>query len=100
MRREMIEALHPGCTIKEDVLPSLGMTVNKLAAALGMHASRLNEIVLRRRGITADTALRLARYLGTSPEFWLNLQSIYDLRLAQYKNMRAIKKQVRPRAVA
>ncbi len=100
MRKEMIEALHPGRTIKEAVLPSLETTVNKLAADLGIHASRLNDIVLVRRGITADTALRLARYLGTSPEFWLNLQSLYDLRLAEYRNLKAVEKQVRPRTAA
>src|SRR5260370_21915419 len=78
----MIRPPHPGETIKEDYLVPLGMSVNRLAKALGMGAGRLNEIVRGERGITADTALRLARYFGTSPEFWLTLQSLYDLRIA------------------
>ena len=59
------------------------MSVNRLAKALGITAARLNEIVRGKRGISADTALRLARYLGTSPDFWLGLQLEYDLRVAQ-----------------
>jgi addiction module HigA family antidote len=65
---------HPGETILEDILKPLGMSVNRLAANLGVTATRLNDIVRGRRAITADTALRLARYLGTSAEFWLGLQ--------------------------
>ena len=81
----MIKPPHPGETIKEDYLAPLGMSVSRLAAALGIGTARLNEIVLGKRGITADTALRLARCLGTSAEFWLNLQSLYDLRMAERK---------------
>jgi antitoxin HigA-1 len=62
---------HPGETIKQDCLVPLAMSVSQLAKNLGIGAARLNEIVRGRRGITADTALRLARYFGTSPEFWL-----------------------------
>jgi antitoxin HigA-1 len=91
---------HPGETIKEDCLASLGLSVNQLAKELGITAARLNEIVRGRRGITADTALRLARYFGTSPEFWLNLQSLYDLRMAQIKAGRQIEKRVKPRQAA
>jgi addiction module HigA family antidote len=76
-------APHPGETIREDVLEPLGMSVNQLAKALGITATRLNDVVRGRRGITADTALRLARYLGTSAEFWLGLQLEYDLRTAR-----------------
>jgi antitoxin HigA-1 len=89
---------HPGETIKEDCLAPLAMSVNQLARELGITASRLNEIVRGRRGVTADTALRLARYFGTSPEFWLNLQSLYDLRMAQIKAGPRIEKTVKPRA--
>lgn len=78
----MIKPPHPGETIREDYLAPLGMSVNRLAGALGIGTARLNEIVLGKRGITADTALRLARCFGTSAEFWLNLQSLYDLRLS------------------
>ena len=74
---------HPGETIKEDYLAPLGMSVNQLAKTLGVGAGRLYEVVRGERGVTADTALRLARYFGTSAEFWLNLQSLYDLRVAE-----------------
>lgn len=89
---------HPGETIKEDYLAPLGMSVNALAKALGIGAARLNEIVRGERGITADTALRLARYFNTTPGYWLNLQSFYDLRTAQRKSGAQIAKQVKPRS--
>ena len=91
---------HPGETIQEEYLVPLGMRVNALAKELGIGAARLNEIVRGRRGITADTALRLARYFSTTPELWLNLQSFYDLRMAQRKAGRAIERQVTPRQAA
>ena len=91
---------HPGETIREDILKPLGMSVNQLAKALGITAPRLNDIVRSRRGITADTALRLARYLGTSAEFWLGLQVEYDLRIAEKKVRAAIDRQIKPRKVA
>jgi addiction module HigA family antidote len=96
----MITPPHPGETIKEDYLVPLGMSVNRLAAALGIGATRLNEIVHGTRGISANTALRLARYFGTSPEFWLNLQSIYDLRIAEQKAGVKIARAVKPLKVA
>ena len=96
----MIAPPHPGETIKEDYLVPLGMSVNRLAKALGMGAGRLNEIVRGERGITADTALRLARCFGTSAEFWLNLQSLYDLRMAEREAGRKIERQVKPLKVA
>ena len=95
-----IPAPHPGETIREDILEPLGMSVNQLAKALGVTATRLNEVVRGRRGITADTALRLARYLGTSAEFWLGLQLEYDLRSTRQSRQREIEKAVRPRSVA
>jgi len=91
---------HPGETLKEEYLVPLGMSVNALAKELGIGATRLNEIVLGRRGVTADTALRLARYFGTTPELWLNLQSFYDLRMAQRKAGRTIERTVTPRQAA
>lgn len=96
----MISPPHPGETIKEDYLVPLGMSVNALAKALGIGASRLNEIVRGERGITADTALRLARYFNTSAEFWLNLQSFYDLRIAQAKAGAEIARKVKPMKAA
>lgn len=91
---------HPGETIREDVLGPLGMSVNRLAKALGITATRLNDVVRGRRGITADTALRLARYLGSSAEFWLGLQLEYDLRTTRQARQREIEKAVQPRSAA
>jgi len=96
----MIKPPHPGETIKEDYLVPLGMSVNRLAGALGIGAARLNEIVLGKPGITADTALRLARCFDTSAEFWLDLQSLYDLRIAERKAGRKIERTVKPLKVA
>src|SRR5262252_9225846 len=91
---------HPGETLKEDYLVPLGMSVNALAKQLGIGAARLNDIVRGRRGLSADTALRLARYFGTTPELWLNLQAFYDLRMAQRESGRTIERRVKPRRAA
>lgn len=96
----LIPPPHPGETIREDVLKPLGLSVNQLAKALGITAARVNDVVRGRRGITADTALRLARYLGTSPEFWLGLQLEYDLRVARQAHQKQIERTVRPRSEA
>jgi addiction module HigA family antidote len=96
----MIQPPHPGETLKEDYLVPLEMSVNALAKVLGIGAARLNEIVRGERGVTADTALRLARYFNTSPEFWLNLQTLYDLRVAQQKTGSLIERKVQPRQAA
>ena len=95
-----IPAPHPGETIREDVLKPLGMSVNQLARELRITAARLNDIVRGRRGITADTALRLSRYLGTSAEFWLGLQLEYDLRTARHQRQEKIDRAIRPRSEA
>jgi addiction module HigA family antidote len=95
-----IPAPHPGETILEDVLKPLDMSVNQLAKHLGITATRLNDIVRGRRGITADTALRLAQYLGTSAEFWLGLQLEYDLRTTKLKVGAQIARQVKARGEA
>jgi addiction module HigA family antidote len=92
--------IHPGEIIREDVLIPLEMSVNQLAKALAVDTARLNEIVRGRRGISADTALRLARYLGTSPEFWLNLQKSYELRVAKQEKQAEIERAIRPRSEA
>jgi len=76
------------------------MSVSRLAGALGIGTARLNEIVLGRRGVTADTALRLARCFGTSAEFWLKLQSLCDLRIAEGKAGGKIARTVKPLKVA
>jgi addiction module HigA family antidote len=92
--------IHPGETTKLDIIEPLGMSVNQLAKALAVDAARLNDIVRGRRGISADTALRLAVYLGTTPQFWIGLQLDYELRLAQQERLRQIQAQVKPRNVA
>jgi addiction module HigA family antidote len=76
-------AVHPGEVLLEEFLKPMELSQNQLALGLGVHARRINEIVLKKRSITADTALRLARYFGTSPQFWLGLQTDYDLDIAQ-----------------
>jgi addiction module HigA family antidote len=96
----LLPPIHPGKTIKEDILKPLNMSVNQLAKALAVDASRLNEIVRGRRSITADTALRLARYLGTSAEFWIGLQLDYELRSARQARLREIERAVTPRSEA
>jgi len=96
----MMKPPHPGETLKEEYLVPLGMSVNALARELGIGAARLNEIVLGRRGVSADTALRLARYFGSTPELWLNLQAFYDLRMAERKAGQTIERTIRPRQAA
>jgi addiction module HigA family antidote len=87
---------HPGETIREDFLKPLGMSVNKLALELRVPATRMAEIVHGRRGISADTALRLARYFNTTPKFWLNLQASYDLAIASDARSEEIRRTVHP----
>lgn len=77
----LIEPIHPGEILMEDFIAGFGITQNKLAVSIGVPPRRINEIVHGKRGITADTAIRLARYFGTSEELWMNLQSNYELRL-------------------
>ena len=78
---DRIEPIHPGEILMEDFIQGFGITQNKLAVAIGVPPRRINEIVHGKRGITADTAIRLARYFGTSEELWMNLQSHYELRV-------------------
>ena len=95
---KLLAPIHPGETLLEDVLKPQGLSVNRLARALAVDATRLNDIVRGRRGITADTALRLARYLGTSAEFWMGLQAEYDLRVARREKLRKIEREVAPQS--
>ncbi len=83
MSEEKLKPVHPGKILQEEFLESLGLSQNKLALALRVPARRINEIVLGKRGITADTALRLGRYFGMSARFWMNLQARYDLDTAE-----------------
>ena len=90
--------VHPGECLREDYLIPLGMSVNALAKALHVPTPRINDIVRERRGITADTAMRLARYFDTTPQFWMALQSEYDLRVAQIAKADTINNEINPRA--
>ena len=78
-----IEPIHPGEVLLEDFIEGFGITQNKLAVSIGVPPRRINEIVHGKRGITADTALRMAKFFGTSAEFWINLQSYYELDRAE-----------------
>lgn len=76
---ERLAPVHPGEVLMEDFIKELGVTQNRVAVAIGVPPRRINEIVHGKRAITADTALRLGRYFGTSAQFWLSLQTFYDL---------------------
>lgn len=89
--------VHPGEILKEDVLAPMGLSANALARELRVPVTRISEILHGRRAVTADTALRLARYLGTNAQFWLNLQASYDLKVAQRALGRQIEREVHPR---
>ena len=91
---------HPGEILREDFLNPLGMSVNALAVALRVPATRLHEIVKERRAVSPDTALRLARYFGGDAQSWLNLQSSFDLRRAELESLAAIEREVIPHEAA
>lgn len=82
MTEDKLHPVHPGEVLLEEFLKPMGLSQNRLALDIGVHPRRINEIVLEKRRITADTALRLARYFGTSPQFWLGLQADFDLDIA------------------
>ena len=90
--------IHPGEILREEFMLPRGLSQNALARALNVPPRRINEIVLEKRGITADTALRLARFFSTSAEMWTGLQADYDLRLARYEKARTIEREVEPLA--
>ncbi len=96
--KERLDPVHPGEVLLEEFLKPMGLSQNRLALAIGVHPRRINEIVLKRRGITADTALRLARYFGMSARFWMGLQVDYDLDVAEDELAGRLKKEVRVRA--
>jgi addiction module HigA family antidote len=92
--------IHPGEILAEDVLAELEMNARQLGDALGVPPNRISEILRGRRSITAETALRLGRWLGTTPEFWLNLQQAYDLETAKLERGVEIERTVTPRSAA
>jgi antitoxin HigA-1 len=94
---KLLPPVHPGEILREDFLKPLGLSANKLALELHVPATRIGEIVNERRRITAETALRLARYFNTNPEFWLNLQNFYDLECERRAGkVSEIERQVQP----
>ena len=99
-REKLLPPIHPGEILRADFMEPLGLSMNRLALDLRVPVTRIAEIVHERRGITPDTALRLARYFNTTPGFWLNLQSSYDLEVAQDKLSRTIEREVRPSTFA
>lgn len=96
MGTKKMEPVHPGEILFEEFLEPLGLSQNALARALGVPPRRINEIILEKRRVTADTALRLARCFGNSPEFWLGLQMDYDLDLASDRLAGRLAEEVTP----
>jgi len=96
MSDEKLNPIHPGEVLLEEFLKPMGLSQNKLALSIGVSPRRINEIVLGKRRITANTALRLARYFGMSPQFWLGLQMDYDLDVEEDEIAEQLQVQVRP----
>jgi addiction module HigA family antidote len=99
-KKKTMPPIHPGETLREDFLKPLGLTANRLAMELVVPATRMNDIVRGKRAITADTALRLSRFFGTTPQFWMNLQASYDLELAEDARGGEIADRIRPHRAA
>lgn len=100
MSEKLLDPIHPGEVLLEEFIKPMGLSQNRLGLDIGVHPRRINEIVLRKRRITADTALRLARYFGNSPQFWLGLQTDYDLDIAIDKLGDRLDREVKPAEVA
>jgi len=96
MKDPALNPVHPGEVLPEDFLKPLQISQYRLAKDIHVPLRRINEVVLGRRGVSADTALRLARYFNTTPQFWINLQSRYDLDTARLATEKAIVRTVRP----
>lgn len=98
MFKNGMRPVHPGEILREEYLKPLGLTANALARALKVPAPRINDIVRKRRGVSADTALRLARYFGGDARSWLNLQTAHDLRIAEMAVAKKVAREVQPAA--
>lgn len=99
MKTKKLAPIHPGEILREEFMKPRDLSQNALARALNVPPRRINEIVMEKRSITADTALRLARYFGTTAELWAGLQADYDLRLARYEKEKQIERDVEPLAM-
>src|SRR5512136_3202126 len=100
VKDKKLKPVHPGEVLLEEFLKPMGLSQSRLALDIGVPPRRINEIVLGKRGITADTALRLARYFGNSPQFWLGLQRDYDLDVAEDTLGDRLKREVQVSAMA
>ena len=98
MFKNGMRPVHPGEVLREDYLVPLHLSANALAKALHVPAPRINDVVRERRGVSADTAMRLARYFGGDARSWLNLQAAYDLRVAELQNAERVEREVTPKA--
>jgi len=98
--KKRLPPVHPGEILLEEFMRPLGISANKLAGDLGVPSNRIVAIVNAKRAITADTALRLARYFNSTPDFWMNLQARYDLQEAEDELAAGIARTVRPRTAA
>jgi addiction module HigA family antidote len=98
--RDRLPPIHPGEVLREEFLAPLGMSAHELALALRVPATRINDIVNEKRGVTADTALRLSRYFGTTAKFWLNLQASYELEVAEDQLGEVVVREILPRSAA
>lgn len=99
-RKALLPRIHPGEILREELMAPLDLSINGLARALRVPVTRIGDIVNERRGISADTALRLARYFRTTPQFWMNLQSHYDLEIARRASLAEIERDIHPRKAA
>jgi antitoxin HigA-1 len=99
MKTKKLTPIHPGEILREEFMKPHDLSQNALARALGVPPRRINEIVMEKRSISADTALRLARFFGTTAELWTGLQSDYDLRLVRYEKEKQIERDVEPLAM-
>jgi addiction module HigA family antidote len=95
-RAKRLKPVHPGEILRKEFLTPLGLSANKLALDLRVPVTRISEIVNERRSISPETALRLAQYFNTTPEFWMNLQTQYDLETTEDETLEAIRRDVRP----
>ena len=93
---DLLPPIHPGEILIEEFMKPLGLSTNRVARDLRVPVTRIADIVNGRRGVSSDTALRLGRYFGTTPEFWMNLQSAYDLEVAERDSRASIERDVYP----
>jgi addiction module HigA family antidote len=100
MIKNGMRPVHPGEVLREDFLKPLQMSANALSKALHVPAGRINDIVLERRGVTPDTALRLARFFGGDAQSWLNVQQVYDLKVTEREKAKQIEAEIEPLAFA